>query len=408
MVFSVSSLLLALAFMFAGNSLQLMLVLSRAEMEGFSNYSIGLLTFFYYLGFFIGCRALPHLLQRFGHIRFYSAMASAASASVITYVIWVDVWVWSTLRFLSGFCIAGMLFTAESWLTGVAKGIDSMKIFSIYRVIDIIFTISGLIIMRVRPIDGFDLFAWSSIALSISLIPIALTNSVAPVLKPNRVGALKETFSLSEKAVLGCFFAGVSVGAIWGFTPVELTSWFQSSEVAGYFLAIYLLGGFLTQLLIIKLSSYFGYRDLLTVLSTGSAIAAIFGVFMVQDPDQLQVFQLALVFGALSIPVYSLCVAHANERAEQLDYQDFVTTSSNLLLIMGIGAATGPLLTSLLMSVKGTDHAMFDICAISFGLFALVCLIKPREVASIVPEEQADYVPINTNMVQPEIDPRSV
>jgi len=53
---------------------------------------------------------------------------------------------------------------------------------------------------------------------------------------------------------------------------------------------------------------------------------------------------LASVFGACLFPLYSLCVAHANDHAKA---EDFVTTSGGLLLVYGIAAAIGVVIAAI-------------------------------------------------------------
>jgi MFS family permease len=53
------------------------------------------------------------------------------------------------------------------------------------------------------------------------------------------------------------------------------------------------------------------------------------------------------LWGAVAFPVYSVAVAHANDRAET---GSFVMVSAGLLLMYGIGAIVGPVLASAMMT----------------------------------------------------------
>ena len=73
---SVSSLLLAVAILIMGNGLQQTLLPVRASFEGFRPIEIGLMGSFYYLGFVLGCVYGGRAIQRVGHIRTFTALAS--------------------------------------------------------------------------------------------------------------------------------------------------------------------------------------------------------------------------------------------------------------------------------------------------------------------------------------------
>lgn len=63
-----------------GNSLQGTLIAIRAAGEQFSDSSIGIMTSGYFLGFVLGTLVTAYLIERAGHIRGFTALASLASA----------------------------------------------------------------------------------------------------------------------------------------------------------------------------------------------------------------------------------------------------------------------------------------------------------------------------------------
>jgi MFS family permease len=50
------------------------------------------------------------------------------------------------------------------------------------------------------------------------------------------------------------------------------------------------------------------------------------------------------------MPVYSLCVAHAND---QIERDDLIAVASGLILVYGVGSVAGPFAASLLMGRLG-------------------------------------------------------
>jgi MFS family permease len=131
----------------------------------------------------------------------------------------------------------------------------------------------------------------------------------------------------------------------------------------------FVMGGTLSQWPIGRLSDNHDRRWVLlpvvaaTVL-TGLVIAASGGLGFIG------MVMLAAGHGALMIPIYSLCLAHVNDRAPP---ERFVQVSGGLLLIYAAGAALGPLLAAPLMERAGPG-GLFVFVSGTLGLFvALIC-----------------------------------
>jgi MFS family permease len=98
---------------------------------------------------------------------------------------------------------------------------------------------------------------------------------------------------------------------------------------------------------------------------------------------------LMAVFGGLSIPLYSLCIAHAND---YLEAEQMVAASSGLVLASGVGAILGPVTASLSMLLLGPDGFFWWLAVIHLvlGIFAVYRMAKRR--AKPI-EEQSHYAP---------------
>ena len=77
---TLAALLLSVALLLTGNGLQGTLLPVRANLEGFSTLSVGLMGGAYFFGFTLGCLRGSTLLRRVGHIRVFAAMTAAADA----------------------------------------------------------------------------------------------------------------------------------------------------------------------------------------------------------------------------------------------------------------------------------------------------------------------------------------
>lgn len=107
-----------LALIMVGNGLQGTLLGVRANIEGFSTATTGLVMSLYYFGFLAGSIAAPKLVRNVGHIRVFAALASLASTTVLLHAIFPSAILWGLVRIVTGFGFAGLYIVIESWLNG--------------------------------------------------------------------------------------------------------------------------------------------------------------------------------------------------------------------------------------------------------------------------------------------------
>jgi MFS family permease len=106
-------LLIAAGILLGGNGLQGTLIALRGALEGFEPATIGFMGTAYFGGFLIGCIAITRMMKAVGHVRTFSALAAIASAGTLLLILIVDPYVWSAIRFVSGFCFAGLFTVME-------------------------------------------------------------------------------------------------------------------------------------------------------------------------------------------------------------------------------------------------------------------------------------------------------
>jgi MFS family permease len=98
-------LLLAAGILLAGNGLQGTLIALRGAQEGFSPSMIGFMGTAYFGGFLVGCVAITPMMREVGHVRSFASLAAIASAGTLLLILFIDPFVWSGVRFISGFAL---------------------------------------------------------------------------------------------------------------------------------------------------------------------------------------------------------------------------------------------------------------------------------------------------------------
>ena len=170
---SVAALLFGTAILLTGQGLQGTLIPVRATLENFSTISIGLMGATYFLGFTFGCWKGAVLIRAVGHVRVFAAMTATASAIPLLHGLWVNPWVWSSLRFVTGFCFAVLYLVIESWLNERSTNDNRGGVFSAYILINM--TVLGVgqqMLLFYDPLD-LNLFALASVLVSLAAVPVA-------------------------------------------------------------------------------------------------------------------------------------------------------------------------------------------------------------------------------------------
>ena len=382
------SLLLAVLFLELGSGLQGVLVPIRAELAGFPLTMIGSLGSVYYIGFVAGCVFLPQTVRRVGHIRAYAALAATAASAVLLHSLFVTAGAWLVFRALIGFCFAGLFMVTESWLNDRATAQTRGQILGIYMVVTWVGVIGGKMLFSAAPADASDLFLVTSIAVGLSLVPISLTASSAPsIIQPSRMTMI-ELYRIAPVGLVGCLVVGVVNGAFWTFVPLFAQARSESSIGVSLFISACVAGGALGQWPIGKVSDLFDRRWIIMITCWTAAAAGLAFVLQPEASDWL-LLVVAAVFGSAGLSVYSICVAHANDRS---DPSAIVDVSSHLLLAFGIGAIFGPFLAGLVISAAGVA-SLFLFTAMFHAVLGLFVFARTRAEKPVTEEERVIFAP---------------
>lgn len=365
----VVSLLLGLAFLLAGNGLQVTLLPLAADRAGFSSIALGLLGSSYYVGFVAGCLGGPFLILRAGHIRGFAAMVSAASAVALVHPLFVDPIAWAVLRGITGFCLAGIYLVVESWLNDRATNENRGFVMSAYIMVNFATMVVGQLLVAVYPVTAFQPFALASILVSLAVIPVVLTRSAQPAPITLVRFNPREMWQRAPVGVAGALVIGIANGAFWGLGPVYATGLGLSVTDTAVFMSVAVAAGALSQWPVGRLSDRLDRRIILAVLLVLAAMAS--AALWLVPPAPIVMLVLAFIFGALTLPGYSLAAAHAYDRTPVGGY---VETAAGILLINGLGAIVGPSMAALVMSEIGPSGLFLFIGATQIALAGYVAL----------------------------------
>jgi MFS family permease len=366
----------------------------------------GLVLSAYFAGFTLGAFRCGKLIDRAGHIRAYAAFAGMTAAATAAMPLLVGSLPWVVLRAIVGFGCAGIFVTTESWLNAKAPSSERGRIFSIYMVGTFLALALGqLLIARadIRAITPFNAI--------IALFAVALTLVTAARSEPPRASAEAALpygvlMRAAPLAVIGCALSGLVAGTFYALVPAWMQDQDTPRATIALFMLVAVLGGFIFQIPVGRLSDRFDRRVVLAFLCLGFAATDLVMVFLPRTRPAI--LPAALLLGGFMSTLYPVSVAHAYDR---MPTDRVVAVSGRLILVSGLGSVLGPLIGASLMARFQIDGVFYFMAAAVFMLAVVAGLAsfmtsspKRREVPFEILTPQAGplaHDPLDPSQVEP-------
>jgi MFS family permease len=418
---AISPVLSGAGIMMLGYGLLGTLLAVRMSMEGIPAFISGLVMAGFFAGQVAGSLHVRRVIESIGHIRTFSALASAFSAASLLHIIQVEPITWGLLRFIEGYCMAGLFMCVESWLNDRSTNETRGSVFSIYMVIVYAANAATQFLLTVADVGGVALFALTSVLTSLALLPVALTRGPAPDLPAHSLISLRRLVANSPLGMAGSLTSGFVVGSFYALGPrygekVGLDTFGIAVLIAGG-----IVGGLLGQIPLGRLSDHMDRRKVIAGVAVACAVLSgllvwvtshdvvsaarvAAGAVPTSQPVDSLLIGLVLAFGATIFTLYPLSAAHANDF---ISPTDFVAAAGGLLLAFSVGATIGPIVASALMEAVGAA-GLFLFTAVSAIGLALFALWRLRTRPPVPAEEKTPFTPgPGAAMMLAELDPRA-
>ena len=383
-----------------GNSLFVTFTSIRLKMEGYSIKIIGITTAAYFAGLLLGSLRCNKIIERVGHIRAYAIFASLMAFFVTLQSMVSGAWMWMIVRFLSGFLIAGLFVTIESWLLSKSTIHTKGKIFSIYLIS--YYAAQGIGQLLLNVADPMSILPFAIIVMlsAISIVPVCISKNEAPIIKEASYINIFKLSKVVPLAIIGSLLAGAIAGPIYGLTPIFIKEiGFSLSEMSKA-MSITIFGGLLLQWPIGQLSDIIDRKKVLfavSFLTNLMCIAIILNSIYAFSPTTL----LLAVLGGFSFTIYPLCLTHTTDK---IDSKDIIASMAAMSLLYSIGAVIGPIVASYMMQYMG-PHGLFVymslVCSI-LGFFGMYYVVKSKSEQKIeLKSETTEAIPIKITDSEP-------
>ena len=348
---SVGFLLLGFAMVRMGTSLLAIVLPLNMQASGHSQTATGAIMAAFFVGLMVGSMQVKSAIGKVGHIRAFAGFAALVAASSLLYPALPPMPAWGALRFVEGFCLAGLVAVTESWLNERSSNAMRGRVLGIYMLCAYSAVVLGQLGVNLSDVGGQTAFMVAAFFIMLSVVPVALTRIEGPKLDVVEPLSLRELFAFSPLGVVGSVVAGLLTGAFYGMGPVLAARSGLSLWQVSLFMASVIGGGIAFQWPVGKLSDIYDRRTVLTgVLAALVAVSAVMGVLFGPDLEMEWLLGLAALYGGGIVTIYPIAVAHT---FDYLKPGRYIAASAGLLLFYSGGAALGPLLSAFAMSVAG-------------------------------------------------------
>ncbi len=315
---------------------------------GFATGQIGLLGSAHFAGFFVGCWWAPRLLGSVGAGRTFPVFTSLGAMGILGHTLTDDPTAWTLMRVATGLCISGCYTVIEAWLQAKVTNQTRGRTYAIYRLIDISGSlIAQLIVGFLADMETYVAYNLLCLICCASLLPLALTRVPQP--PADKAPKLKPLLALqrSPLAVAGVVVTGLTGAAYRMIGPVYGKEMELLPAQIGMFLALFVMGGAVAQYPAGWAADRYDRRWVLIYMSAGAFVTCMFSMF---SSDLWMIYTWSFLFGAVSLPIYSVAVAHAHDFAQD---HERVELSAALIFYFAAGAIVSPLVGSWLIALLG-------------------------------------------------------
>ncbi len=399
----IAALLLSDALLLVGQGIQLTLLPIRAGIEQFTNTQVAVTGSAYFIGFVVGCVLAPFIIRRVGHIRAFAVLASGFSVFALLFDALPYFEYWLLLRFFVGCCISGLYMIIESWLNDQASSQTRGTVLSIYTMINLVMIVVGQQLLRLAEPSAGLLFALSAIMISLAIIPVSLTLTLAPAPIHRVRMDFRRLWEISHVGVLGAVVSGLVTGAFWSLGPVFARGVGLNTGELTLFMSAAVIGGAAFQLPLGRLSDHIDRRLVLVVISLAGGVFSALIVLLAARGNALLI--LAGLWGGMVMTQYAIALAHA---ADNSSPEEFAMVGSCMLLLLGLSSALGGPLAAFFMEWLG-PAGLYTFSALSLALSAAFIMVRRKyHVLSEQPEsEPYRSTTLITSPVVYELDPRA-
>jgi len=325
----------------------------------------------FYTGLLLGALCIEPLVSRIGYKHGFAFCLVILLLTIAVMPLFANPIVWLVARFIAGVAVAGVFVIVESWLLHGDEA-DRAKRVGLYMGALYGGSSLGQLGIGIIGVSGILPFVaiFTMLILAIGLLLFA--KSEQPEIKQCTPLSLKQISTLNHAAIIGCIVSGLTLGAIYGLMPLELSGRGIGNDDLGSLMALIILGAMAVQPLIPLLSKYLG-RTLLMALFCLLGVAAI-----TLTATFTGIYALGSGLFLLGMAIFALYPVAINLACDKLDASFIVSATQVMLFSYSVGSVVGPLIAdNFLAGPQGLMGYLFA-CLLATSIYMLIASVKSK------------------------------
>ncbi|MDR9829376.1 MFS transporter [Vibrio sp. FNV 38] len=325
----------------------------------------------FYGGLLVGAMLMEPMVNRIGHRAAFIASLLVFIATVAILITLPVASIWLAARFLAGIAVAGVFVTVESWLlhgdeSGRAKRLG-LYMGSLYGGAAL-----GQLGIGIIGVSGMLPIATILSLLALAVLSLMFGQSDQPEAGHSDSLSFKQITKLNQAALIGCVVSGLTLGAIYGLMPLELSHRGIAQQDVGILMALVILGGMAVQPMVPWLSKFMG-RTLLMAMFSLLGVGALAITFMQKD-----IATLAVNLFLLGMATFALYPIAINLACDKLDTRYIVSATQVMLFSYSVGSVFGPVVADLSMGENNGLMSYLFLTLLATCIYMLLMSVKAR------------------------------
>lgn len=336
------SLFISVYFLFAGFGLFLNSAGVKLSQMGVQGSAIGVLNAAFFIGASLSAVAAHRIVSAVGHIRSFSVFGAVFAMCALAHLMTDNLYIWGVLRVLLGFCYFSMLMIVESWFAEQSTSGGRARVLAVYNLVYYLAVTVGILLLSLN-LSSNNIFVLGTLLVMASMIPVSLTRLKSPAVPPRERINVPRVLAIAPLAFVTAFCGGLLINGLFTMASVFLLKQDFSLQQISAFLTSAMIGGFLIQLPMAKLSDRFGRRNAILGCAAFSALTAASALGLMFWGQAVPMWHNAVAFGfgCGMFALYALSIARANDRLP--NNMNTVEVSRSLLFCYGLGSLVAPM-----------------------------------------------------------------
>ncbi|MGF1841802.1 MFS transporter [Vibrio clamense] len=343
---------------------------------GLENQLASWLASAFYAGLLIGAVFIEPLVKQIGHRNAFVLCLACFMVTILAMPTFAYSSVWLAARLVAGIAVAGVFVVVESWLMSGDEASRAKRL-GIYMAALYGGASIGQLGIGTIGVEGAVPFIAILTLLLMAVLVLMFGNTQQPESHNTSALSFKQIAKLNHAAIIGCIISGLTLGAIYGLMPVELTQRGIETSDVGSLMALVILGGMAIQPVVPWLSKFLGR----TLLMAMFCFLGVFSIGLTAQSDSQIILAVCLfMLGMATFALYPIAI---NLGCEGLDESFIVSATQVMLFSYSVGSVAGPLIANSYMGSKNGLLSYLFISLMATCIYMLLVSVKGKKQAMV-------------------------